>query len=107
MDSTTVGFRLKSDVWARYSAEAEAAGVSLATHLRRRLEQQDGVTAELALLRSVVERGPGSRTATSHELSLPPGGLLEMLLLLRVLAGPQKATIAQKEVERRGLEIWR
>ena len=107
MGSTTVGFRLTSDVWTRYSAEAEAAGVPLATHLRRRLEQQDGVIAELASLRSVVERGPGGRTATSRELPLPPGGLLEVLLLLRVLAGPQKATIAQREVERRGLEVWR
>jgi hypothetical protein len=39
MDSTTVGFRLKNDVWARYSAEASAQGLPLATHLRRRLEE--------------------------------------------------------------------
>ena len=107
MESTTVGFRLNSDVWARYSAEAEAQGLSLATHLRKRLEQQDEVLVELAALRHAMERSSTSPTAARAEPSVPPGAFLEMLLLMRTLVGPQKAVIAQKEVERRGLETWR
>jgi len=108
MRSPTVGFRLSNEAWARYSAEAQAQGVSLGSHLRRRLEQQDQLESELAALRRAVERSvAGPATANGGTPSLSPGALVEMLLLLRSLVGPQKAAVAQKEVERRGLETWR
>ncbi len=36
METATVGVRLGGDVWARYSAEAQALGVSMGTYLRQR-----------------------------------------------------------------------
>ncbi len=108
MESTTVGVRLKKDVWARYSADAQAQGLSLGSYLRRRLEQQDHLEAELAALRRAVEHAATAPVPVAGGApGLPSGALVEVLLLLRSLVGPQKATVAQKEVERRGLETWR
>jgi len=107
MASTTAGVRLNSDVWARYSAEAQAQGVTMGTYLRRRLEQEDRLEGELAALRRAVERKPPEPATTAGVAgAFPAGALVEVLLLLRFLAGPQKAAIVQKEVERRGLETW-
>ena len=109
MESTQVHLRLGNDVWARYSIQAQAHGVALGTYLRRRLEQPDQfLDGELAALRRVLEHAVALSTpARGEALQLPPGPLVEVLLLLRSLAGPQKAAVAQKEVERRGLETWR
>ncbi len=108
MDTATVGVRLSGDVWTRYSAEAQALGVSMGTYLRRRLEEQDRFAAEIAALRVAVERSGPARTPGPSEASpIAPGAMVEVLLLLRSLVGPQKAAVAQKEVERRGLETWR
>jgi hypothetical protein len=107
MASTTVGVRLKKDVWARYSAEAQTRGVSLGTFLRRRLEDDAQLGAEIAALRRAVERATNpSAPAPSATPPITPGALVEILLLLRQLVGPQKVAVAQKEVERRGLETW-
>ncbi len=108
MKSNTVALRLRKDVWVRYSAEAQAQGVSLGSYLRQRLEKEDQLDGELAALRRAVERSAGGAPSRGDDGSeLPSGLLVEVLLLLRSLAGPQKATVAQKEVERRGLETWR
>ena len=109
MESTQVHLRLGNDVWARYSTQAQAHGVALGTHLRRRLEQPDQfLDGELAALRRLLEHAvAASAPACGEALPLPPGTLVEVLLLLRSLAGPQRAAVAQKEVERRGLETWR
>jgi uncharacterized protein len=40
METATVGVRPRGDVWTRYSAEAQALGVSMGTYLRRRLESR-------------------------------------------------------------------
>ena len=108
MESTQVHLRLSNDVWARYSREAESQGVALGTYLRNRLEQPDQfLEGELAALRQSIEHAAIASAPASVTSTLPPGALLEMLLLLRSLVSPQKAAVAQKEVERRGLETWR
>jgi hypothetical protein len=114
MKSTMVGFRLSREVWTRYVAAAEAQGVSLATYLRGRLEQQDQLQEHqrqlertLTALHRAVEHSASARPAPpAQSQATPPAILVEMLLLLRSLAGPQTATVAQKEVERRGLKSW-
>lgn len=107
MSSTHVSVRLSSDAWNRYSAEAQARGVALGTYLRQRLEEQDRVVAELAI-RAAAEQGASSREPTALSASATDSGtLVELLLLLRSLAGPQRSAVAQKEVERRGLSSWR
>lgn len=114
MKSTMVGFRLNREVWTRYLAAAEAQGVSLATYLRGRLEQQDQLQEHqrqlertLAALHRAVEQSASARAAgPAQSQTVAPAVMVEMLLLLRSLAGPQAATVVQKEVERRGLKSW-
>ncbi len=107
MSSTKISVRLSADAWARYSAEAQARRVGLATYLRQRLEKQDLLVAELAI-RAAAEQGASSREASASSTPASDSGtLVEVLLLLRSLAGPQKSAVAQKEVERRGLSSWR
>jgi hypothetical protein len=108
MSSTHVSVRLSSDAWTRYSAEAQARGVALGTYLRQRLEEQDRLVAELAI-RAAAEQGASTRepAAAASASASDSGTLVEVLLLLRSLAGPQKSAVAQKEVERRGLSSWR
>jgi hypothetical protein len=108
MESTQVHLRLSNDIWARYSREAESHGVALGTYLRKRLEQpHQFMEEEVAALRHVIEHAVVTSAPASGTSTLPPGAIVEMLLLLRSLVGPQKAAVAQKEIERRGLETWR
>ncbi len=107
MSSTKVTLYLSSDVWTRYSIEADARRVALATHLRHRLEEQDRLITQLTL-EAIAEQGPSS--AAPPPTAAPPadsGTLVEVLLLLRSIAGPQKSMIAHKEVERCGLQSWK
>ncbi len=107
MNSSIVSVRLTRDAWTRYSIEAQRRRVALGTHLRQRLEEQDRLIAELAL-RALAEQSassPPPPTATSP--ASDSGTLVEVLILLRTIAGPQKSAIAQKEVERLGLSSWR
>ena len=104
MNSTKVTVWLSSDAWTRYSIEARSRHVPLATHLRERLEQQERIIAD-AVVRTAVECSatpPGARAAPAGD----QGILIEALLLLRSIAGPQRSAVAQKEVERRGLPSW-
>ena len=107
MSSTKISVRLSAGAWARYSAEAQARRVALATYLRQRLEEQDRLVAELAI-RAAAEQAASSREPSASSASASDSGtLVELLLLLRSLAGPQRSAVAQKEVERRGLSSWR
>jgi hypothetical protein len=101
MASFHVSFRISHDAWKRYSTEAEVRDLPLGTYLRRRLEQQDQVlAAELLRARPATppeaDRGPTSPAAMR-------GTLVEMAILLRSIAGPQRSNMARKEVERQGL----
>ena len=101
MGSNQVTLRLSDEAWARYSAQAETRGVALSTFLRQRLERQDEfLDSELALRaqRAAIPEPAGPTP--------PPGELIEILLMMRMLAGPQKSAVAQKEIERQGLPTW-
>ena len=104
MAKVAVGIRLEREVWERHSAAAHALGLPLGVYLRRRLDEHDQATSVLADLKSLAER---SVTAAERQSESPMGLFIEVLLILRQLAGPQRALMAQKEVERRGLESWR
>ena len=107
MSSTNIHFRLGRDAWTRYSNEAQQRGVALGTYLRQRLEEQDRTIAELSLrnlvARNATPRDEPSKGAPAVEL----GTLVEVLFLMRTIAGPQKTAMVQKEVERRGLASWK
>jgi hypothetical protein len=105
--SVPIPIRLDPEVWERYSAEASALDMGLSTYLRQRLQKSDELLGELAALRRAVERATATVAAPAPAApAVSPGTLIEILLLLRSLVGPQKATVAQKEVERRGYESW-
>ena len=97
-----VHFRLSHEAWVRYSSQAQTHEMALGSYLRLRLEHQDEFLAgELAKLKLAAQPAPAARP--DHDpLS---GTLLQMLILLRMLVGPEKTRIAGKEAERRGLTL--
>jgi hypothetical protein len=106
MTTVLVGLRLCNEAWTRHAAAAQVLGLPLSTYIRQRLDEQDRTAAAVAELRGALERRAATE-ASKGEPALSPGVVVEVLLLLRVLAGPERATYVQKEVERRGLEVWR
>ena len=107
MSSTKVTLYLSNDAWVRYSVEAQSRRVALAAYLRQRLEQQDRLITQLTL-QAVAEQGALSPAHPSTAVGPPDSGtLVEVLLLLRSIAGPQKSAIVHKEVERCGLQSWK
>ncbi len=112
MESVGVSLRLNKDVWERFSAEAQARALPLATLLRDHLENQDRLQVELGEIRRAIQLvaatpAPPATGTGAEESPAMRAGILELLLLLRSVAGPQRAMVSQKEVERRGLEPWR
>jgi hypothetical protein len=106
MNSTKVTVWLSSDAWTRYSIEAGSRRIPLATHLRERLEQQDRLIADV-VVRTATECSATTQAGSTRATPAGEHGILvEALLLLRSIAGPQRSAVAQKEVERRGLPSW-
>lgn len=96
-----------------YEAEAERLGIPVSTYLRDRLELEDRTIEELSEIRAsigdmadmlaqVQSRPEGTASAASG--GMPAGTQIEMLLLLRAMAGVQKANMISAEVKRLGLE---
>ncbi len=107
MTSVAVGLRLPREAWARYSAAAQGLGIPLGTYLRQRLDEKDRLDEQLAALRAELEPRMASAAPAGGSPTFAAGLLVEVLLMLRMVAGPQNANVARKEVERRGLETWR
>jgi hypothetical protein len=105
MTTVAVGLRLSREAWERHSAAAERLGIPLGTYLRQRIDEQDHLADEVAALRAELERHRAPANGSNG--TIPPGVAIEQLLLLRILAGPQKANVVHKEVERCGVETWR
>ncbi|KKO70264.1 hypothetical protein AAV32_17475 (plasmid) [Kerstersia gyiorum] len=109
-----VQLRLSPDKRMIYEDEAARQGKALATYLRERLEAQDdeqarsaALRAELANgmaeLRGIVERGGSS---TPGDKTGDPSILLELLILMRAVAGPDRIKMAHAELRRQGLSVW-
>jgi hypothetical protein len=106
-----VSVRLSEAEYQRYSSIAADKQLSLSTYLRERLDPQDSVSDQLEALRRAIEDAAGRRSVDRNAPTPPTtndqAALLELLLLLRQFAGPQKMDVAQKELKRRGIEPWR
>lgn len=109
-----VQLRLSPDQRMIYEDEAAQQGKALATYLRERLEAQDNektrsaaLRAELANgmaeLRGIVERGGSS---TPGDYAGDQSILLELLILMRAVAGPDRIKMAHAELRRQGLSVW-
>ena len=112
--SALVTVRLDPADLERYSAEATARGMGLSTYLRNRLAEQDPLLAELASIRltleslsSAVSSEALASARASGEPALNQAIILETLLLCRSIAQPQRTGVAQGEVARLGLPVWR
>lgn len=104
----SIPLRLTVEKREMYEAQAMAAEMPLSTFLRERLEREDALLEELQMLRRVfervAERAPGNEKGASGDINTS-AVLLEMLLILRQLGGA-KSGLAQKELERQGIEVW-
>jgi hypothetical protein len=101
MATVAVGIRFERDVWARHSAAAQVRGLPLGAYLRQLIDEHEQVAAAIDELRAAVERGVGEKRERVLNAAV-----LEMLLILRMIAGPQKSGMVHKEVERQGLDPW-
>lgn len=80
----------------------------LSSYLRQRLEEQDYLLDSMERIRREIfgfmayggEPGRRHSDADSH------GIMLEVLLLLRTIAGPQRQYAVSAEVERQGYPVW-
>jgi hypothetical protein len=103
-----IPLRLTVEKRELYEAQAAAAELPLSTFLRNRLEREDLLLDEIQMLRRALERvadnhkGPATNAVNTTE-TMPV--LLEILLTMRQLGG-QKAVLAQKELQRQGINIW-
>jgi len=103
LGSNQVTIRLSDEAWARYSAQAETRGLALSTFLRQRLERQDEyLDSQLSL----CARPAAAQQAAPVAPTVPASVHLEMLLVLRQIASPQKVDIARGELRRLGLESF-
>lgn len=115
-----IQIRLNTEKQAFYESEAARLGVPFAAYLRDRIEASveaesrtggmlADVASSIATLRAVVEGGtkkqagavPGAKNQSPDDALL-----LEILLLLRAMAAPEKVKFAQAEVNRQGLKPW-
>jgi hypothetical protein len=103
-----IPLRLTVEKRELYEAQAAAAELPLSTFLRNRLEREDLLLDEIQMLRRALERvadnhkGPATNAVNTTE-TMPV--LLEILLTMRQIGG-QKAVLAQKELQRQGINIW-
>jgi hypothetical protein len=102
MASFHISVRLSHDAWKRYSAQAEVRDLPLGTYLRRRLELQDQALATELDLRARPTTPPEPESGTTS-LAAISGTLVEIIYLLRSVAGPQRSAMTRKEIERQGL----
>jgi hypothetical protein len=106
--SIAIHLRLSLRAWDRYAGEAAVHRKPLSTYLRERLEREDELLAEIASIRrsvgileaeSPATSGRGAGSSANH--------LLEILLLCRAMAQPQRTEMVQAELRRLGIEVWR
>lgn len=94
-----INIRLSAEKRFLYETEAAYRGQSLGVYLRERLEKSETSSQDIQSIRELLENlSPSS----SHE----QGILLEILLLLRCLAGPEKMLLVQKELKRLNIPVW-
>jgi predicted DNA-binding protein len=113
--SVAIHLRLGRSTWERYANAAAEICKPLSTYLRERLEREDKQLEELASIRRTLESfssslspDPASRASlTSVNAASHQAIVLEILLICRSIAQPQRTEVAQGEVARLGLPVWR
>jgi hypothetical protein len=88
-----VTIRLSTEKRFLYESEAASRNQSLRTYLRERLEQSESLPHQLSTNHSL---------SSSHD----QGILLEILLLLRYTASPEKLNMVRKDLKRLNIPMW-
>lgn len=108
--TATARIRMEPAVYDRFSARAQDLGKDLGPYLLERLLEADRLDDRLAAMHRVLARieqaGTGGARSAPPATTADQSMLVEMLLLLRQVAGPQKIGVAQGEVKRHGMDIW-
>ena len=94
-----ITIRLPPEQRLLYEAEAARRGQSLSTYLRERLEKGESSSPELQNLQDLLKNIPQS---SSHD----QGILLEILLLLRYIASPEKLNLVRRDLKRLNIPVW-
>ncbi|ULU27853.1 hypothetical protein DYST_04820 [Dyella terrae] len=107
-----VPIRFSDEVYARYEAMAAQAfpePLPVSTYLKKRLAAGDNTAEAMMMLRQTVEDlADREAPASSPEASQADTSnmLLEILLLLRSVAGLQHMRGVHSELKRIGVEVW-
>lgn len=98
--------RMTEETYAKWQYIASVHYKDLGPYLLERLEASERVEEDLRDLRVLFSRLIQAGKSDTSEASKELGTLLEILLTLRQIAGPQKSNMAQAEVRRQGFSTW-
>ncbi|MVW78083.1 mobilization protein [Bordetella sp. 02P26C-1] len=105
---TPIHLRLSPAKQLAYEEEAARVNKPLATYLRERLETGDALIGEFTALRSEIRAGlvSGQHANVMITRQVNDALLLEMVLLLRELGGPERMKRTHAELNRQGVKAW-
>lgn len=95
-----INIRLSPEKRFLYETEAARQGQSLGVYLRERLEQSEASSHELQKIHDLL------KNLTSSSSSHDQGILLEILLILRYIASPEKLNLVRRDLKRLNIPVW-
>lgn len=95
-----INIRLSAEKRFLYETEAAHRGQSLGVYLRERLEKSESSSQDLQNIHNLLKNL--SPSSSSHD----QGILLEILLLLRYIASPEKLNLVRKDLKRLNIPAW-